>query len=131
MTDLEITRLCAEAMGWKCWQSKHGYWNVTTPEGNERAVCTYWQKFDPHTGEKMKEPTMDDALIECGYAPLTNDEQAMALVKRFGLGISTTLVNPFLWRVDDVNERFFVESGDLNRAICECVAKMQANRGDK
>ena len=57
-----------------------------------------------------------------GYEPLHDDAQAMALVKKFRLQILE-------WRGDadwcvrysDSNQSF---NDDLNRAICECVAKM-------
>ena len=96
MTDLEIIRLCAEAINLGAEIDENGCYYDS--EGSYR-----------------------------GYWPLTKDEQAMALVKRLGLQINATLVNPFLWCVNDVNENFSAESENLNRAICECVAKMQAN----
>ena len=64
------------------------------------------------------------------YEPLINDAHAMALVKKFHLRIGSTLVagkdNPQeSWFVERTNHDHSV-SDDLNRAICECVAKMQA-----
>jgi hypothetical protein len=85
--DLEMTKLCAQAMGW-----------VKTEKGDD---------FDP----------------------LHDDAQAMALVKKFELTIirlysqddPTWLVSTPGW----VN-KFESKHSDLNRAIVECVAKMQA-----
>lgn len=123
MTDLEITRLCAEAMGWKGWRSKHGYWNITDPEGNDSVRCNGWLPFDAYTGDKLPEPTLSNALAECGYDHLHDDAQCMALVKKFRLSIGTDAAQWYLvlpdWPYKETNH------ADLNRAICECVAKMQ------
>jgi len=93
MTDLEMTKLCAEAMGIRVWKE-------TKPGGFSRYR------------DEMKH----------SYNPIHNDAQAMALVKRFGLSIS--------WPKGQVVtvmslETRFAESKDYNRAIVECVAKMQ------
>lgn len=101
MTDLEITKLCAEAMKYQILSDK---W------GNERAI-----------------QTLDIAY----YDPLHDDAQAMALVKKFRLNIayigirespSTRAVE---WWCMDVTQQFEGPGDTLNRAICECVAKMQ------
>ena len=115
MTDLEITRLCAEAV-------KIAYFPVP----------------------KMFVSSDEDCAIYSGchengflhYDPLNDDEQAMALVKQFKLDITATfsLKSPRTpdrdgWRVCD-----FMGTGkltetwdeDLNRAICICVAQIQA-----
>lgn len=88
MTDLEITKLCAEAMGWTGRIAVHEY-------GDHFGV----------------------------FMPLHDDAQAMALVKKFGL----TLYGPRRdsdWRVG-TPATTAIENKDLNRAICECVAKME------
>jgi hypothetical protein len=101
MTDLEITRKCAEAMGcvhlvdadvkWGCYK------NMEHPE---------WKKL---------------------YNPLHNNAQAMELVKRFHLALyyRTKIVTEPRWEVcaDFGNHMAFSEN--LNRAICECVANMK------
>ena len=92
MTDLEITRLCAEAMGLG-WQDDRTDGGITAQEG------TYNYKYDP----------------------LHDDAQAMALVKKMRLEISTFRGE---WHVG--NDMDWAWNTDLNRAICECVAKMQA-----
>lgn len=99
MTDLEITKLCAEAMGWR------------THSINDQ--CYY------NEGEHM-------SMLKNRYDPLHDDAQAMALVKKFDLQITgdkMKRVGPFLWKGP------YVTNIDLNRAICECVAKMQAFLG--
>ena len=76
MTDLEMTRLCAEAMGFK---------PVSTTTGETAVLCA----------------AMGGLKHDFYFDPLHNDAQLMALVKKF----------PIL---------------DLNRAMVERVAKMQA-----
>ena len=94
MTDLELTRLCAEAM------------------------------FDRLEWEQRL----------FNYDPLHDDAQAMALVKKFRLLIE---LNPNILgrqvRVSGSEIASDIPPFDkcnyetaLNRAICECVAKMQA-----
>jgi len=92
MTDLEITRLCAEAM------------------------------FTPLEWEQR--------LFE--YDPLHDDAQCMALVKKLSIQIhhhGTAAYKANLVTVEGVwvpyGPRFKVCAPNLNRAICECVAKMQ------
>lgn len=102
MTDLEITRLCAEAMGYE-------------DKSVGVSVGGIMVKHHHH-------------FI---YDPLTDDAQAMALVKRFKL-------TP-VWSEDGelVSCRYPWEAGEhasgyhasILRAICECVANMQAAKG--
>jgi len=101
MTDLEITRLCAEAMG------------VSVHEYQDGSLY--------HFGG-LCEGGIED------YDPLHDDAQAMALVKRFNLAIEPGEYN--IWRVqgregmylDKVIKDSHTSSKSLNRAICECVA---------
>ena len=100
MTDLEITKACAEAMGLAVEQRSSDF-----------AGGNYWALG---SGEE--------------YDPLHDDAQAMALVKIFGLHIYTVMGDrPYSWVVHTACGP--TESGrqseNLNRAICECVALMQ------
>ena len=105
MTDLEITKLCAEAMGFE--------WN---PHRLEARVPIFIEGTDKVFRRRWKP-----------YDPLEDDAQAMALVKRFQLNIGTPF--PRVWIPRDDGELAFVGmADDLNRAICECVAKMQADK---
>ena len=110
MTDLEITRLCAEAMGYT-FVEEYGW-----PAG----TITYLGDF----GEK-----------HYYWRPLHDDAQAMALVKKFDLYIHPgTLNRETVWHVERievlesgaVDDRCCAYAPSLNRAICECVAKMQS-----
>lgn len=98
MDDLTITRLCAEAMGLRV--QEHNGWLHVLGGGYT-------------------------------YNPLDQDEQAYALMRTLMLN-----VDAFAGVVERGygEEKFttYVDDGDsnsgsnLNRAICECVAKMQA-----
>ena len=107
MTDLEMTRLCAEAMGY----TEISPSRLAAPQPSEDAVRVCVGKKAPFW-----------------YWPLHNDAQVMALVKRFNLtvyppgGMENEAWNVFLY--DDHNS----PSDDLSRAIVECVAKMQAGK---
>ena len=119
MTDLELTKLCAEAM------ELHGY-------VEERLATSLGQT-------RLCRPEMDrpKGLPEF-YRPLHDDAQAMALVKLLGLMI----MSPELtgeWEVRKYELRppqqgsFRICSAthkDLNRAIVLCVAKMQEQTRD-
>ena len=103
MTDLEITRRCAEAMGYDEY-SEH--------LGAQGRIWIYLER--------------DAGIGTRNYDPLHDDAQAMALVKKFGLFISCG--SKQWWQVseDDISYTYGNES--LNRAICECVAKIQKAR---
>jgi hypothetical protein len=115
MTDLEMERLCAVAMGLKPRTVKDGAWDAPgQPDYGHDGVYLYdagsnlWGKL---------------------YSPLVNDEQAMALVKNFQLNVAPSVEGrPAVegWTVALYNGEGEVFSHDLNRAIVECVAKMQA-----
>ena len=96
LTDLDITRLCARAMGHT------------------------WTEFDeilsiPGVGtHRFQNSTTGYWTIR--YDPLTDDAQCIALVKRFRRE----------WQMRDAIDNWSRGVGDdLNRAICLCVARMQ------
>ena len=98
MTDLEMTKLCAEAMGYK----------LTRLPASEPAVrCTSRNGPEHNTA----------------FDPLHDDAQAMALVKNFRLEILPDDTIYFRVRPQAIN--ICVQAQDLNRAIVECVARMQ------
>lgn len=105
MTDLEMTKLCAEAMGFQI---------------NSRLEY-------PVTSE-ARESYSEQGLPFIKYDPLHNDAQCMALVKKFGLEITRngwTTLAPF-WMVTLPGE-ILVVNADLNRAAVECIAKMSSS----
>lgn len=103
MTDLELKKLCAEAL----W----GPDKVRSPTtGTDKNCCYFFNGFD----------------FGAEYDPLNDDAQAMALVKKFQLNVNWCGD----WEVTPQGAGSG-ESLDLNRAICECVAKMQAAEDGK
>ena len=109
MTDLEMTKLCAQAMGFSSL--------VAIPI----TESTHMRHTPP----------------QYSYNPLHDDAQAMALLKRFNLSCDRWpdhagrgLPVPISWRIGHVRGDGFnvdyVMADDLNRAIVECVAKMQS-----
>ena len=110
MTDLEMTRLCAEAMGL--------IHEVVSDSAYEDPTEYQWVSIPDGT-----------------YKPLEDDAQAMALVKKIFLDIVTRWNGEGLayWRVQGtVSGWEITKNKDLNRAIVECVAKMRASQsGDE
>src|SRR5690349_8056968 len=103
MTDLEMVKLCADAMGIK----------VIKFSRNDPS-CTY---------------RLEDGK---NYYPPHDDAQAMALVKKFRLLIAPGVEQgKDIWSSQGDLEDSYAESESLNRAIVECVAKMQAAKERK
>lgn len=105
MTDLEITKLCAEAMGIQ----------ISKPAG--------YREFVQDNPPLYATGAVNGSIY---YEPLHDDAQAMALVKRFDLNFEKFPGSAWevsRWSGSEWSEELF--SDDLNRAICECVANMQ------
>ena len=109
MTDLEIIRLCALAL--------HGGFNPVRLGNSEAGELVRYEC----QGEK--------------FDPLHGDAQAMALVNKFRLRVLPQANGH--WCADNgeptpfVKDGYWLGQGDTpNRAICECVAKMQAAKHD-
>ena len=105
MTDLEITKLCAAAMG------------LPTDVAQE-----------DETGPYLK------CSRYYRYQPLHDDAQAMALVKKFRLSVNSYNDEYQVWptRIDqDTAGKACTFHADLNRAIVRCVAKMRQAKGGK
>ena len=104
MGDIEITQLCAEALGYSVM---------------------------PHSNRKSSK---DLIWIPNGgnWNPLTNDAQAMALVKRLNIAIQPYETNDdsieYQASIQHESGDYMVSSADLNRAICKCVANMQSGK---
>lgn len=96
MTDLEITKLCAEAMGYR----------IVYPDQIDLPLCV-----ESSHGSSV-------------YYPLHDDAQAMALVKIFKLFVNWD--NGTCWVMCAESDCDSDDHTDLNRAVCECVARMQA-----
>jgi hypothetical protein len=109
MTHLEMTKLCAEAMGLKTTVADYAH-------AGYGISGTYVQLSSEHRGDG---PNSDV------YNPLHDDAQAMALVKRFRLH-PVYDADDRVWHCVTIQHGFYGRDPDLNRAIVECVAKMQA-----
>lgn len=119
MSDLEMTKLCARAMGLSNIHTGHTEW------------------------EEGVGPTTPETVFAGGeeYWPLSYDPQCMAMIRQFDMTIER---DDSARRIGDNRECFGVtifvardkrkgydtyivrKSPTLNRAIVECVAKMQA-----
>lgn len=104
MTDLEMTKLCAKAMG-----------NTVSTDRIARAVAGQLGVWTHEHGH---------------YYPLHSDVQAMALLKRFRPIIDR---DESFWYVtlpiaEGAASPWQGEHEDLNRAIVEAVAKMQRSK---
>lgn len=105
MDDLEITKRCAQKMGY-----------TLIAEPNE------------HNSDFKYTVLVQE--LRTGYCPLHDDAQAMALLKKLHILLHCDLVNTshvdeeWLWGVVSQDHTFGTESFDLNREICECVAKL-------
>lgn len=102
MTDLEMTKLCAQAMDF------------------------------PETRHPLNIPITPPAIyIEGGffYSPLRDDAQAMALLRKFPMDVFADRGTPF-WRVRIAadHNKGYAMADDINRAIVECVAMLQVDR---
>lgn len=102
MTDLEMTKLCAEAMGFSV---------CITRDDNPN--------FDHYRRMAISEV----------YDPLHDNAQAMALVKKLKLCCAWQ-PNIGDWWVHPIGGKPESYAQDLNRAIVECCARMQKANND-
>jgi hypothetical protein len=110
MSDLELVKACAEAM------------EPTWSGVGSSSIWAYSTEFVSGTKERNVRGT---------YNPLNNDAQAMELVKKMELWIQPPrqghLSSPphDYWLVAHSAKGGDSRNADLNRAICECVAKLR------
>ena len=112
MTDLEITKACAEAMGYVVLDAdkpdvieRMGIWCSDIANGRTAFV------YDP-MGIRGGQPF---------------DAQAMALVKKFRISINAYNPDYQAWPCvadPEISGLACTFNADLNRAICECVYKL-------
>lgn len=107
MTDIEMTKLCARAMGYTLW-CYSGHWNkeYASTQAMPIRVC---------------------GMPDEDYDPLHSDDQAMAVMKKLRIAVIFD-DEKGLWLAGPggvVASKHDAESSDLNRAIVESVAKMQ------
>jgi hypothetical protein len=110
MTEHEQLEYAAKACGIIGWQSKHGYWNITFPDGRKESACHNWVAFDATSGEKLRAPTFSDALQELGFCPESDqadsDRMACALEidLEFGRGYVWALAPGNGWRIKVIHD---------------------------
>ena len=121
MTDLEITELCAEAMGWK----HLGAVGVEPPRQGEPDPKGLWCLSGGN--DWWEDPEGHAVCARCSGIPdpLHDGAQAMALVKRFCLNLYAIKADGGTWICKTPDEDFVGRGFDINDAICECIAKMQ------
>lgn len=104
LTDEQVIALCAEAMGIRLARS----------ESTKLALI-------------YKTPYFHNGMQTVAYDPLHDDAQAMALVK-----VMQLYIIPLPYDSWNVHAPFgtdpIIHDGNLNRAICLCVAQMQRSR---
>lgn len=107
MDDLTITRLCAEAFGLcpiEPWSKRTAVF-LTLDAMRNHPSAWFCDKVDI-------------------YSPLTNDAQAMQLVKQFKLLIGNRdIAGQYEYLVSNDGNKW-TKNADLNRAICLCVASL-------
>ena len=130
MTDLEMTRACAEAMGWK----HLGAVGVEPPKRGEPDPKGLWCLSGGN--DWWVNPQGYNVCAPCSGIPdpLHDDAQAMALedwlIERGVLQFSKHWLT-FSLGGDHYHEFQFPLDGSKERrrrAICECVAKMQKEK---
>lgn len=108
LSDLEITKLCAKAMGIKLARCQDGSLDLILGSAY----------YFGEGGNRI------------AYEPIKRDAQAMALVKKFHIYQAWDLKGEIweceLWQQHPKSIGYRSFGPDLNRAICECVAKMTA-----
>jgi len=124
MTDRELLELAAKAAGWTWWRSKHGYWNLTAPDGRQYDACHNWPAFDASTGEKLAEPTVYDALIEAGFDPENNDGDALRLAVKLRINVEPVYVWHGPWTNGGTLEDPYAAT---RRAIVRAAAEIGRN----
>lgn len=125
MTDLEITKLCAEAMGWR----HLGAVGVPVPPEGERDKSGLWCMSGGN--DWWIHPDGHHVCGPCSGIPdpLHDDAQAMALVKKVRILLDPDYGFPCVWQAATNTEDATNE--DLNRAICECTAKMMQKQKEE
>ena len=115
MTDLEITKLCAEA-----------------------AILQRDQPIESHGQLFLCYHPIDERVPRYHlYDPLHDDAQAMALVKKFGLALwgNDGTASEWKWHAEeqifpDHRPPIIGHGQTANRAICGCVAKMMKAKNE-
>lgn len=117
LSDLEITKLCAEAIGYE-------HINVE----NRRGIGTdtgIWVGYSSEGDMSIYDPLRNNAF---------GDAQCFALMKRFAHSMDKNpeyLGGEYFVSMSNGNTQASGRGNNLTRLICECVARMQdADKGE-
>lgn len=113
MTDLEMLKLCAEAMDLRL-----------LPAYRKGSILYDEGQHDWNGLMYSKDGVRECLFVDSGaYDPIHDDAQAMVLVKKLDLNLQPDYEG---WCVSDyTGDKVEVRHKDLNRAIVECVARLQ------
>jgi hypothetical protein len=116
LTDLEMLKLCAEAMGLKL-----------LPAYRRGTILYDKGQHDWNGLMYSKDRDGEFLFVDNGaYNPLLIDKQAFALLNKFGLGMNRNGEHwEAVWFDDDSDDEIRIEADGLHRAIVECVAAMR------
>lgn len=112
MTDLEIVKRCAEAMGW-----------VVKPTSQEYGQGRPFRVYDKEDDWVIY--GIGDGWSIAKFDPLHDDAQAMALLKKFKVELLIDKSDQWYAKTFGIGSPC-IANADLNRAICECVANLEA-----
>lgn len=117
LTDLEVTRLCAEAS--EVWKEAHKWFPTWTLDATFSGI----REANGQIYLVPNNPMRQDPQL---YDPLHDDAQAFQLVKKCRLDISAGHGDfADLWCVRHFTTNAASDGNDLLRCICLCVARMQ------
>lgn len=112
MTDLEMVKLCAQALDLPVFVNDRGAAFLSRVEA---------PRFAKGGGTVPR--------FSNRYDPLTDKAQCFELVERFRLVIDH-FVGEDGWQVSSDGQNMLVEDADLSRAIVTCVAKMELRKAE-
>jgi hypothetical protein len=79
----------AKAEGWDFFWSKHNYWSVTQPNGEQYVACSDWTQYDAYSGGKNKIPHPSEALDN--FCPSADWAQGGPIIEREVIGFGTPI----------------------------------------
>lgn len=127
--DLELTRLCAIAMGYEFLAV--GYFGGEDETPRQRELADWLDKVELDSVGDYWINVADDFFIEAeDYKPLISDAQCFALVKRYPHVCLPAMNYAMFESCNDIGPD--AKPIDFNRVIVMCVAKLAlANRQGK
>ena len=116
MTDFEITKLCAEAMGWDVYEINPGVWRIRVSDKQVMGLTDdFCSTLHDPLHDDAQAMALEDWLIERGNIAYRHYEHSMVL---WFTPLNVAISGPG-------QEHEFKDKAGRRRAICECAAKMQ------